>query len=168
MHKNIRNNYLEFMSGECAEKGSGGMNCSIEPPLSFSVICAEGVRNKIGGIYKEKEICDCIIFDPLEEKISLVELKSGTPKIRKIKLLLKARRQLIGGLNVLLKILHDIEKPQIKLQAILASNEEFRSIAAQKKFQKRLVDSIDIKMIRVACGSRLPNNYVNIKVPILE
>lgn len=108
MHKTIQSIYSEFVSEECAEKGSGGADCSIELPPLFSVICAKGVSNKIGGIYEGKEICDCIILDPAEEKISLVELKSGTPNTRKIRLLLKAKRQLIGGLDILLKILHDV------------------------------------------------------------
>ena len=164
MHKTIQSIYSELMSGECAEKGSGGADCSIKPPPSFSVICAKDVRNKIGGIYKNIEICDCIILDPTEEKISLVELKSGTPNTRKIKLLLKAKRQLIGGLDILLKILRDLEKPQVKLQVILASNEQFRSTAAQQEFYKRLKHSIHIKVIRVDCGSSLPNKYVRHKV----
>ena len=159
MHKTIQSIYSEFMSSRCAEKGSGGADCSIELPPLFSAICAKSVGNKMGGIYKDKEICDCIILDPKEEKISLVELKSGTPNIRKIRLLLKAKRQLTGGLDILLKILHDIEKPQVKLQVILASNEQFRSIAAQREFYKRLEHPINIRMIRVDCGSSLPNKY---------
>lgn len=160
MDKTIQGIYSEFISDRCAEKGSGGADCSIEVPLSFSVICAKGVRNKIGETYKDKEICDCIILDPTEEKISLVELKSGTPNIRKTRLLRKAKRQLIGGLDILFKILHDIEKPRVKLQVILASNEQFRSAAAQKEFQKGLMYPINIKMRRVDCGSDLPNRYV--------
>ena len=160
-HKKIQNIYSEFVSDGCSEKGSGGADCGIELTPSFSVICAERAGNEIGGIYKNKETCDCIILDPAEEKISLVELKSGTPNIRKIRLLRKAKRQLMGGLEILHEMLRDVEKPQVKLQVILASNERFRSIAAQKEFHKRLEHPINIKLIRIDCGSSLPNRYVN-------
>ena len=67
------------MSNECSETGGGGVNCKINLPTTYLVLCAETVRDKIGGIYEKTEMCDCIIFDSQEEKISLVELKSGTP-----------------------------------------------------------------------------------------
>ena len=110
-------------------------------------------------------MCDCIVFDPGEEKLSLVELKSGTPRRGKLKLLNKARSQLASGLCMLLEILRDMDKPEIKIQAVLSSNEPFRSVVMQQEFQKPLKGQVRIKLIRIDCGSDLPDLYVTVKIP---
>lgn len=127
-------------------------------------LCAEAVRDKIGGIYEGAEMCDCIVFDSDEKKLSLVELKSGMHKRGKLKLLRKARNQLASGLCMLLKILRDMDKPEIKIQAVLSSNEPFRSVVMLKEFQQPLKGPVRIKLKRVDCGSDLPELYVTVKV----
>ena len=109
-------------------------------------------------------MCDYIVFDPKEEKLSLVELKSGTPKRGKFKLLRKAKSQLGSGLCMLLETLRDMEKSRIKIQAVLSSNEPFRSIVMQQEFYKPLKGPVRIKLIRVACGSDLPDLYVTVQI----
>ena len=152
------------MSNECSETGGSGVNCKINLPTTYLVLCAETVRDKIGGIYEKTEMCDCIIFDSQEEKISLVELKSGTPT-REFKLLYKAKRQLANGLSMLLEILLDLNKPWVRIQAVLSSMAQFRSVAMQQEFRKPLSGQANIRLIRVGCGSDLPNQYTTVHIP---
>ena len=115
----------------------------------------------MGVVYEKTEMCDCIILDPQEEKVSLVDLKSGTPT-HEFKLLRKAKRQLANGLCMLLEILRRLNKPWVRMQAVLSSKTQFRSIAMQQEFRKPLKGPVDIRIIRVDCGSELPNEYVTV------
>lgn len=110
-------------------------------------------------------MCDCIVFDPEEEKLSLVELKSGMHRRGKLKLLRKAESQLASGLCMMLKILRDMDKQEIKIQAVLSSNKPFRSVSMQQKFYKPLKGPVRIKVKRIDCGSNLPDLYVTVQIP---
>lgn len=165
MHTKLQDAYSEFLSHKCSEKGHGKADCGIVVPHSFMSVCAKHVRDMLGGIYKEMEICDCIIFDPSEAQISLVELKSGTPKKRKIRVLNKARRQLVGGLKILFKILYDMGVSDVMLQLVIANNLPFRSMSTQKNFQKRIDCPVSIRVVLADCNSLLPNEYISVDIP---
>ena len=165
MHARLQDAYSECVSDECSETGDAGLACGIALPSQFVPICAECMRDTLGGIHKGKEMCDCIIVDQSEKKISLVELKSSTSKKHTIRVLNKAKRQLAGGLEMLVEILRDMGKSDIMLQAVLAKNVQFRSTSAQKAFQRNIKRPIHTKIVLTDCNSPLPSKYHHVKIP---
>ena len=160
----MRAAFPDLTTNECSETGNTGINCSVNLPTTYLALCAETVRDKVGGVYENAEMCDCIIFDPQEEEISLVELKSGTPACE-LRLLRKAKRQLTNGLCMLLEILQDLDKQRVRVQAVLSSKTQFRSVSMQKEFRKPLNCPVNVGLIRVDCGSDLPNQYTTVPIP---
>ena len=159
----LQDAYLKYVTEECAETGDGGTKCSITMPSAFVCLCAECIRNRLYGTHKKGKMCDYIIVDPTEEKISLVELKSGTAY--KKKTLRNAKRQLMGGLEMVVKILRDMGRSSVKIQAVIATNLPHRSMAMQKQFQKWLKGSVRARLIIVGCNCDLPNIYRTASIP---
>lgn len=164
MSNTIQNTYSELLSHLCAEIGDSGNECSIKLPPLFLSVCAKDMKGDKKG-HPTDEICDCIIFDPTEERISIVELKSGMPHRRKTKEVRKAKRQLEAGLYMLLDILRDLGRARAKIQLILSCNESlFDNVPAQKNFYKPLELPLKIIPKRVDCGSNLLNEYTVIEI----
>ena len=165
MTETMRDTYSEFASDNCAWTGDSGHECAVVLPPSFSVLCAEGVRDKVYPPGSRPRMCDCIILDSMEEKISLVELKSGIRKYRNLKFFKDGRHQLCEGLRMIVKILQNMEKLQVHLQIVLFSNTEFKHPSTQKEFMKHLEHPLKIRPIMVPCGSELPDSYESVNVP---
>lgn len=164
----IRDTYSEFVSDNCSETGDGGKHCSVVlPSLSFYVVCAESVRDKMYGTACPIKMCDCMILDHSEDKISLVELKSGMSRSRSLKFFKNCKHQLNGGLCMLVEILQSVGKLQVDLQAVLFSNIEFRDPSVQREFMKPF-KHIKIRPVRVQCGCKLPDNYEHVTIPIID
>ena len=66
---------------------------------------------------------------------------------------------------MLLEILLDLNKPWVRIQAVLSSMAQFRSVAMQQEFRKPLSGQANIRLIRVDCGSDLPNQYTTVHIP---
>lgn len=163
MHTRLQDAYSEFVFGKCTDTDHNGPNCGIVIPSSFVSIRAECVRNRLDGTHKKSKMCDCIIVDPAEEKISLVELKSGTTYRKKV--LRKAKCQLIGGLEMLVQILRDMGRSSVKLQAVIATNMRHRSVAEQIQFQKWLKGPVRARLVIVRCNCDLPDIYHDTPIP---
>ncbi len=163
MRTRLQDAYSECVSDECTDVGHNGSNCGIITPSSFVSIRAECMRNRLDGTHTISQMCDCIIVDPLEEKISLVEIKSGTTY--KKKTLRNAKRQLLSGLEMVVKILRDMGRSSVKLQAVIATNLPHRSMAMQKQFQKWLKGSVRARLVIVGCNCDLPNIYRTTSIP---
>ena len=143
---------------DCRDDGK----CSARLPESFFSLCGEAVRDRVWGSRsgKTRKMCDCIILDADENKVTLAELKSGEPKAAMVR---KAKYQLTEGMVVLGKMMLQANKPNVKLQLVLFSK-QFRDYSAtvEQKIPIK-VAGMEMEMHRMDCHSSLPDSYTDIK-----
>lgn len=154
----IRDIYQKYEADGCIDDGK----CGACIPESFFSLCGEAVRDHMrgSGSGKTRKMCDCIILDADEDKITLAELKSGEPKAAVAK---KARRQLTEGMVVLGEMLAQTSRTETKLQLVLFSK-QFQNYSATAELKIPIeIAGIKIKMIRTDCHSSLPDSYVDVK-----
>lgn len=154
----IRDIYNEYETDGCIDDGK----CGARLPESFFSLCGEAVRDHMrrSSSGETKKMCDCIILDADENKITLAELKSGEPKAAMVK---QAKHQLTEGMVVLGEMLSQTNRTETKLQLVLFSK-QFRDYSATvaRKIPIKIA-GIEMKMHRVDCHSSLPDSYVDIK-----
>ena len=114
--RKIRDIFQEYEMDGCNDDGK----CSAKIPESFFSLCGEEIRDALraSSSGKQKEMCDCIILDSMENRITLAELKSGKPKANMVK---HAKNQLKEGMVVLAEMLSQAGKLEIDLQLVLFS-----------------------------------------------
>ena len=84
--------YPDIHPAPCSEHG-----CNVKIPLGFVSYCVEVLRDKVYPTSTTPmEICDCIVVDRPNNKISLIELKSSVKHIDST-FVEKVRAQLYGG-----------------------------------------------------------------------
>lgn len=104
-------------------------------------------------------MCDCIILNSMENRITLAELKSGEPKSKMAR---HAKNQLRGGMVVLSEMLSQAGKPETGLQLVLFSK-RFTNMSAMEELQKPIEYSGQkMRIIRADCCSDLPDLYVSV------
>ena len=148
--------YGDLQSRKCREH-----DCAVQFSR-FVSHCGEPMRNKIfGNTGFQIEMCDCIITNHNETKISLVELKDRTSATTKIsyRLVDRARNQFCGGLTVLYEVLKVMGKSEICLQLVL-----FTKIPLNRSERKRLRKPLPglsggITIVDRMCGCTLPDSY---------
>ena len=136
--------------------------CSAKLPESFFSLCGEEVRDALraSSSGKQREMCDCIILDSAENRITLAELKSGEPKARMVK---HAKNQLKEGMVVLAEMLSQAGKLEIDLQLVLFSK-RFTNRSAVVELQKLIEYSgLKTRVTRADCCAHLPDSYVRVR-----
>lgn len=108
-------------------------------------------------------MCDCIIVDPNEVKISLAGLKHHRGR-RRYDNVEHIRRQFEGSLDALRKIMACMQIKDVCLQLVLFTNGKFAYPSEQRKFVKPLT-GFDGTIRRCACGDTLPNSYHKMSLP---
>ena len=154
----IRGMYSEFETDGCTDDGK----CRACIPESFFSLCGEAVRDHMRGSSsgETKKMCDCIILDAGESKITLAELKSGKPKAAMVR---HAKYQLAEGMAILGEILSQASRTETKLQLVLFSR-QFRNHSATEELKIPIdVAGVKMRMLRADCHSSLPDSYVDIK-----
>lgn len=104
-------------------------------------------------------MCDCIILDPTESRVTLAELKSGKPNAGMVK---HAKSQLKVGMVVLAEMLSQTGKSEIYLQLVLFSK-KFRDSSALVELHKPIEHTRQMRVTRADCFSNLPDSYVNVR-----
>ena len=163
----IKGAYADARQDGCSEEG-----CSVTLGETFVSYCGESLRNKImDNQTPTKKMCDCIITNFEEDKISLVELKyrEGSKKAfkgqRKAGRVEDVRGQFEGGLAILCAMLERIKKTNACVQFVLYTKTKIDHYAEQKKLRKPLSSATPNLMITTAvCGDQLPNNYIPVSV----
>lgn len=161
MPRTLAKAYGDLQSRKCREH-----RCTVQLNRLVSY-CGESIRNKVfGNTGLQIEMCDCIIANNTETKISLVELKDRTSDTTKIsyRLVDKARSQFCGGLTVLREILKEVEKSEICLQLVL-----FTKVTLNRSERERLREPLPgvsnkITIVNRMCGCNLPDSYQRISV----
>ncbi|MCE2508405.1 MAG: hypothetical protein J4G04_03770 [Nitrosopumilaceae archaeon] len=136
--------------------------CSAKIPESFFSLCGEEIRDALraSSSGKQKEMCDCIILDSIENRITLAELKSGKPKANMVK---HAKNQLKEGMVVLAEMLSQAGKLEIDLQLVLFSK-KFTNRSAVMELQKPIEYSgLKTRITRADCCAYLPDSYVRVR-----
>lgn len=150
----LASNYADLRSRKCHERG-----CNVLIPRSFSSYCGEDIRDRLYGSQDSQpiSICDCIITDSGESKISLVELKhhKGKQKLDDAK---HIRKQFEGGLIALSDIMKGQQNSNIDLQLILFTNGKFAYSSEQRAFVKPL-SRFKGTICKSACCKALPKKY---------
>lgn len=167
----IKDIYSYAGMDKCAEK-----KCRAGLENSFNVYCGEMLRNNIMEKGKPTmRMCDCIITDSLEEKISLVELKAkrGHKKILegrgKAGDINHTRGQLNGGLIVLRRMLERIAKSEVRVQLVLYTKAKISDRSEQQKLRCPLDNGPRKLGISLAiCGEKIPADHVFVRVQDLE
>ena len=151
-------------------------NCHVRLEDSFAVYCAKTLRDHIMEKGKPTiKICDCVITDSHEEKISVVELKNrrGFRKILEGKgkagHIDPVRRQFKGGLIVLRRMLERIGKPRAHIQLVLYAKTEIQDRSEKKRLRRHLSNGPSNLGITMAiCGEKIPADYVAVHVRDIE
>lgn len=153
----IRDRHDAHVSDMCEDNNK----CNVILPESFFSLCGEDVRDMLISGRKRKKMCDCIIVDSQESRITLAELKSGKPNAGMVK---HAKSQLKNGLTILAEILQQANIPQIKMQLILLSKRP-RNDSVLASLKKPVINSWPkTRVIRVDCGTALPDSYTDVSV----
>lgn len=154
----IRDLYSEYETDGCTDDGK----CGARLPGSFFSLCGEAVRNFMrgSGTGDTKKMCDCIILDAGENKVTLAELKSGEPKPAMVR---HAKHQLKEGMVVLGEMLSQADRTETKLQLVLFSR-QFRNYSAVQELKIPLdIAGATMRVYRADCHSSLPDAYTDIK-----
>ena len=153
----IRDTYSVCMSDHCMEN-----ECGIVLPESFFVLCGECVRDELTSGDKLRKMCDCIIVDKPEGRVTLAELKSGKPNA---KMLRRAKSQLRASLTILAVLMQQIGTEQTRMQLVLFTK-RIRDGSVLAELKKPVVDSwMKTRVIRIDCGDPLPDSYVDVSMP---
>lgn len=162
MMNTIHNLYCESLQKTCAEKG-----CKATTGKGSNIYCAE-ILDKILN-HQTQKMCDCIITNSTEDKISIVELKfregkSGVMKGRGLAGRIEdVRTQLVNGLKILFEILEKVQKKNVKVQLVLYTKKIIKDRSELKQLQKPPDNRFTKLTIQnVSCGDILPNKYVPI------
>lgn len=113
MMNTIRDLYCKSLQKACAEKG-----CKAIVGRGFNIYCAEMLNEVLN--HQVQKMCDCIITNSTEDRISIVELKfrDGKDGIMKGRGLAgrieDVKAQLVNGLKILLEILEKVQKKECK------------------------------------------------------
>lgn len=157
----LASNYADLRSRKCNERG-----CNVLIPRSFSSYCGEDIRDRLYGSQDSQpiSICDCIITDSGESKISLVELKhhKGKQKLDDVK---HIRKQFEGGLIALSDIMKGQQNSNIGLQLILFTNGKFAHPSEQRVFRQPL-PRFKGTICKSACCKALPKKYQTVHFSI--
>ncbi len=157
----LASNYADLRSRKCNERG-----CNVLIPRSFSSYCGEDIRDRLYGSQDSQpiSICDCIITDSGESKISLVELKhhKGKQKLDDVK---HIRKQFEGGLIALSDIMKGQQNSNIGLQLILFTNGKFAHPSEQRVFRQPL-SRFKGTICKSACCKALPKKYQTVHFSI--
>ena len=154
----IRDMYRKYETDGCTDDGK----CGARLPKSFFSLCGEAVRNFMrgSGTGDTKKMCDCIILDAGENKVTVAELKSGEPKPAMVR---HARHQLKEGMVVLGEMLSQADRTETKLQLVLFSR-QFRNYSAGRELKMPIdVAGATMRVYRADCHSPLPDAYTDIK-----
>lgn len=159
MTQKIMSDYAEARSPKCKEH-----RCSVVMPESFTSYCGEMVRDIIHGTHEQsgQKMCDCIIADPDEDKISLIELKYHTGR-NKFDDVEHIRGQFEGGLNVLREVMKRARKPHICLEMVLCTNGRIAYPSEQRELGKPL-PGFGGNIRRIGCCEKLPGQYQTMSV----
>lgn len=161
MPQTLADTYGDLQSNKCREH-----RCAVQ--LNYFVsYCGESMRDRVlGNSDLQIEMCDCIVTNNKETKISLVELKDRRSKTIKINynLVNKTRDQFCGGLDVLRKAYKEIGKSEAYLQLVL-----FTKLNLERSELKRLRRPLPglphkITIINRACGCDLPDQYLRLQL----
>ena len=155
--KKIRDIFQKCEIDGCSDDGK----CSAKIPESFFSLCGEEVRDALRGSSsgKQREMCDCVILDPTESRMTLAELKSGEPKSKMAR---HAKNQLREGMVILGEMLSQAGKLEADLQLVLFSR-RFTNRSAMEELQKPIEYSgRKMRIIRTDCCSDLPDSYVSV------
>ena len=155
--RKIRNIYRTYETDGCSDDGK----CSAKLPESFFSLCGEELRDEMmsSSSGKQRKMCDCIILDPTESRVTLAELKSGKPNAGMVK---HAKSQLKVGMVVLAEVLSQTGKSEIYLQLVLFSK-KFRDSSALVELHKPIEHTRQMRVTRADCFSNLPDSYVNVR-----
>lgn len=154
----------------------GNKKCHVHPENSLIVYCGEMLRDQIMEKGKPTiKMCDCIITDPREEKISVVELKNrrgfkgaleGKGKAGHVG---PVRGQFRGGLIVLRKILDRISKSRIHVQLVLYTKTQIQDRSEKKRLRRPLSNGPPNLGITMAiCGEKIPADHVAVCVQDIQ
>lgn len=151
-------------------------NCRVDLENSFVVYCGVTLRDNIMEKRKRGlKICDCVITDSNEEKISIVELKNRRGHKKGLEGKGKAgniddvRGQFRGGLIVLRKILERIAKTRIRVQLVLYTKNEIQDSSERKRLRRPFYNGPKNLGISMAvCGKNMPKDYVAVSVQDIE
>lgn len=155
----IRDMYREYEVDGCTDNGK----CGVSLPESFFTLCGEAIRDHVrgSGSGKTKKMCDCIILDAAEDRVTLAELKSGEPKAAMVR---HAKYQFTEGMVVLREMLLQAGKTEVNLQFVLFTK-QFRDSSALAELRKPLKYFEEkLRVIKTNCCSPLPNSYTVIKL----
>lgn len=142
---------------ECRERGKKNQKskCKIRLPPACKVYCGETLRDEIMGnnLSDKISVCDCIIFIS-PTKVSLVELKGGTPDT-------KILRQFNGGVEMLKRILK--KRRPICFQAVLVTNRDFANRSEKMIVHKKPLSSVtpNVRIHKEKCGNMLPDKFIS-------
>lgn len=154
--------YAREARDRCREHG-----CSVVLPKSVAIYCGEGVRDKTYGTSQPEKtpVCDCIVVDPAEKKISLIELKRHAGK-KKWDRPEHIRDQFRGSVKLLFDILDLTRQSDIRLQLVLCTNGKFRNASEHLAFSRPLEGSAPrLRIVRQKCGCPLPDSHHRVHAP---
>ena len=150
--------YSKYETDGCTDDGK----CGACIPESFYSLCGEAVRDHMreSGNGKMEKMCDCIILDGDEKRVTLAELKSGEPKASVVR---HAKYQLTEGMVVLGEMLLQANRTETNLQLVLFSK-QFRNHSATVELETPIeITGTKMRVIRADCHSPLPESYVDVK-----
>lgn len=156
--RKIRDIFQKYEMDGCSDGGE----CSAKLPESFFSLCGEEIRDALraSSSGKQREMCDCIILNSMEDRITLAELKSGKPKTKMVR---HAKNQLKEGMIVLAEMLSQVGKLEIELQLVLFSK-RFTNRSAVVELQKPIEYSgLKTRVTRADCCTHLPDSYVKVR-----
>ena len=164
--KSISDLYCDIQREKCAEN-----KCKVQTSQEFAVYCAESLAKSVMGNAYAQKICDCIIANSTEDEISVVELKfrSGKKGVLKGQGLAgrieDVRAQLANGLDVLLRVLKNLQRNIIKIQVVLYTKSVIKDRSELKQLRKPLhIKFPKLTIQNVPCGGNLPDGYVPVSL----
>ena len=162
MMNTIRDLYCESLQKACAEKG-----CKVIVDKGFNIYCAEILNEMLN--HQAQKMCDCIITNSTEDKISIVELKfrdgkSGIMKGRGLAGRIEdVKAQLVNGLKILFEMLEKVQKKNVKVQLVLYTKKIIKDRSELIQLRKPPDNRFTKLTIQnISCGDILPDKYVSI------
>ena len=120
------------------------------------------LRDRVYNSVDQHQMCDCLITNPTENKITLAELKHTKKQSGQInkRLVDEAREQFCGGLLVLHKVLVKTQKSEVDLQIVLFTKSKITDSSELKRLRKPLNHHTkNISILSRECGCDLPSAY---------
>ena len=170
MTQKLKDVFPSIQSTRCRESGCTINLKSSDANQKFLSYSAKDLADIVGSQKSGQKICDCIIFNQNEDKITLVELKSRHGKKGIFKGMGKAGRiedvikQFEDSLYVLYKILHKLERPHIRIQAALFTKALILNYAEKEKLRGSLCGISAFSIQNMKCGDTIPRRYLHISV----